>query len=48
MIKRIITLAAITASSATLHAELLDVEKDALKFGFIKLTISLEGSGIEY
>ncbi|HAV14383.1 MAG TPA: nitrate ABC transporter substrate-binding protein [Opitutae bacterium] len=38
MIKRILTLAAITASSATLHAELLDIEKDTLKFGFIKLT----------
>lgn len=38
MIKRILTFAAITVSSASLHAELLDVEKDTLKFGFIKLT----------
>lgn len=38
MITRILTLAALTVSSATLHAELLDLEKDTLKFGFIKLT----------
>jgi nitrate/nitrite transport system substrate-binding protein len=35
-INRLLTAAALAASS--LHAEQLDVEKDTLKFGFIKLT----------
>ncbi|MGJ8651081.1 MAG: CmpA/NrtA family ABC transporter substrate-binding protein [Opitutaceae bacterium] len=37
-ITRILSLAALTATATSLHAEQLDVEKDTLKFGFIKLT----------
>lgn len=37
-ITRILSVAALTATSTALHAEQLDVEKDSLKFGFIKLT----------
>lgn len=37
-ITRILSIAALTASAVTLHAEQLDIEKDTLKFGFIKLT----------
>lgn len=37
-ITRILSLAAFTVTATSLHAEQLDVEKDTLKFGFIKLT----------
>lgn len=37
-ITRILSVAALTATATSLHAEQLDVEKDTLKFGFIKLT----------
>ncbi|MBL6828584.1 MAG: ABC transporter substrate-binding protein [Puniceicoccaceae bacterium] len=37
-ITRILSVAALSVSAASLHAEQLDVEKDTLKFGFIKLT----------
>lgn len=37
-ITRILSLAALTVTATSLHAEQLDVEKDTLKFGFIKLT----------
>lgn len=37
-INRILSVAALSATALSLHAEQLDVEKDTLKFGFIKLT----------